>query len=72
MSRHNSSDYDWNQTDSDLPAHIRERLLYNQLPSRRYKYTLWENIKDLILVALLLAVFTSPLWMTACGIAINS
>ena len=43
-----------------------ERQLWKELNHTGPTY--WEQLKDLILVILLLIVFTSPLWMAALGI----
>lgn len=69
MSRHSSKDYDWNQSDSEPPFNVRNKLMYTQLPSNRHrKYKLWENLVDAIIAIALLILFTSPIWMPAFGI----
>jgi hypothetical protein len=65
------TNFDWNTTYEDDP-HLDETAFQKQMWSHLTpKPTLWDNIKDLALVLVLLILFTSPIWLNALDLARN-
>jgi hypothetical protein len=63
------SDYDWNTThEVNMDETAFQKQMWSHLTP---KPTLWDNIKDLGLVLVLLVIFTSPIWLSALDLAKN-
>jgi hypothetical protein len=64
MSKHNNSDFNWNEYEASQSTKQARRLLHNQLNA---PVPFMHNLKEALWFIFAVILLTSPLWLSATG-----